>query len=357
MTHLIVRHRRWVYLAYALGMLSVPFAVGYVDDVGIIQALLLALIALSIAAYAEMFAAAERGSLNYRKMTGNTDLLILADTHPAHTAKHVWDALTGQFRWLTLAALVIGRFAVALALSHYLHIYIPSSALRIFAYVSHNGYYLHWWPVWGQMALALAVLTAFALAESGLMIALATLIYTRVRRRTQWRLMMVMGGRLALGMGGVLGVILLFYAMSAALDLGEYPQARDYPTYICYNFKGYYDDTSGRLSAGLCREIALKHQLRRVGETAQIALFSQLDSGLMTAASLMRPQQTVRFRGEGLAYRPQYVNPNINNFSYQTTYWMISPWWLIIRMGFAAIFGVLILRGLTRLLWRGARYD
>lgn len=354
MTQWMMRHRRWAYLAYALGMLSIPFATGYIDSADEVRGLFYALIPLTLIAYGELFLAVEHGSLNYRKMTGNPDLLILADTQPSHTFSAMWWAWVGGWRSVTLIALIIGRFVVALGVSHYLHLYIPSSTLKMFAYVSHNGYYLYWWPVWWQMALAFGLLTVLALVESVSMIALATLIYTRVRRRVQWRQLAFVSARLVWGMMGLFGAWLLFPALEAVQHLGGYTLASQYPTYICYDINGDYAPLM--LPEPLCRDILISQQIRRVGETAQIALITQLDGGILTAASVMRPHQKYRFRGKFLEYRPRLVNPNINSFSYQTTYWLISPWWLVFRMIFAGILSALLMRGVTVWLWRLARY-
>lgn len=357
MGQLLVHHRRWAYLVYAVGMLSVPFIQGHIDSTQTLRDVTLALLILTLMAYLELFFAAERGSLRYRKMAGNPDLLILADTHPIHTFPSMWAAWIGGWNKLTFIALIIGRFTVALCFSLYLHFFTPDFIPSIFTYVSHNGYYDYWWPVWEQVILAIGILIVLGLAESALMLALATLVYTRVRRRQTWRVLFFLGGRGVLGLGALIGIFLMSGGVSVITEWAGLGTAQRYPTYICYDSDGEYAPQT--LPAPLCRDILLVQQVHRASETVQIALFSHFDAGIMTAASLMRPHQSRRFLGEGLSYRAKYVNPNIGTFggNFPPTYWLISPWWLLLRMSIAGLLAALLMRGSTRLLWRRARYE
>lgn len=345
-------HRYLLYLTAALGLLSVPAAIGYVRSALLLAALGVALAVLTLVVYAEIFNAAERGSIRYRKMTGQPDLLTLADTHPIRNRAEVWHVLTGGARWLTLLSLAVGRLAFALAASHYLHIYIPNSALRIFGYVSHNGYFELWWPVWWQIALAAGVLVAFTWAEAALMVAWASLLYGRIRRRGRLRFGLFIGGRLALGIGALAAVGFGYAVTDWALNLGAHPQARDFLVYACYS-SGDYLPMADALTYGLCDEIATKHTVRRAAETVQIGLFSLFDGGTMAASSMMRPHLTYRFRGEGLSARPQLITPNGGGFGTPAiSYWLISPWRLILRMLLAVVLGLLAMRLMTWALWR-----
>ncbi|MCU0464856.1 MAG: hypothetical protein MUF38_09835 [Anaerolineae bacterium] len=345
-------HRYLLYLTVALGLLSVPAVVGYVRSAPLLTALGVALAVLTLVVYAEIFNAAERGSIRYRKMTGQPDLLTLADTQPIHNRAEVWQFLTGGARWLTLLALAVGRLAFALAASHYLHIYIPNSALRIFGYVSHNGYFELWWPVWWQMALAAGVLIAFTWAEAALMVAWASLLYGRIRLRGRLRFGLFIGGRTALGILALAAVGFGYTITDWVLNLGPYPRARMFMLDACY-VGGDYMVLAAALTDELCDEIAAKHAVRRTAETVQIGLFSLFDGGTMAASSLMRPQQTYRFRGEGLSARPQLITPSGGSFGRPiVTYWLISPWRLILRVLLAVVLGLLAMRFMTWALWR-----
>lgn len=373
MPRILLTYRRWLYLTIAISLLIVPFHI-YIEESIHLELLLLAALIFTLITYAEIYLALNTAYVPLWRMSGNPDLLVLANIDPATVRRSIWSAFMSGNRWLTLGSLVIVRLTAAIGMSHRLHIdhrfFWPLYDNLPLRYVSHNFKYPwysdweYWWPVWWQYGLAIIVLMIFAVLEARLLIALGSTVNSIRNLAARWRpISFVM-----LRVGTVLISFICVLGLGAARP---YVQPTIWATgdLSCIGKNGVIDPLEVASYWGVsdpigwCRDNFMRHQSRRIIEAGQFAVTGLMDGALLHAANLMRPNLSRHFHTDSLIYAPgaKWSEPrngwSNSSFGYLGVRWNITAWGYVARMILSVLISALLYTALTDILFRRSRYS
>lgn len=303
-------HRIWLYLILAAAMLAAPL-LQYTDSGERLSALAIGAAILTLIAYGEIFASVRRGTRILRAMHGQRDLMFLADVNPNTARRDIWRDLWQNGGWVALGALWIGRFALALALAQFFHLYhfwVPSGPLahpfeqvaHHLRFISHNGPYEHiplLQPIWWQRITAALVLLVILVAECRMMIALGMTVYLRHRHMQRWAMPSIIGARVMMFAFALLVISSLTIILTS---LGPNLTARCSTIDGSDNLKLAWHLNEAERS--LCHQWRLHFYASKAVGGVQVGLMSFLDGGILAAADIMRVTRT-RYSGTGFDHQ------------------------------------------------------
>lgn len=345
--------RPWLYLAAAAVLLAVPL-VQYTDTPEQLAFVAFGTLIVTLAAHVEVLGAVRCSRLP--QMRGQPDMLRLSMYRIGQAERDVWRGLWRSGRWTVVAALVLARFALALALTHYLYLFFLhvhnapvigdglNALLRSVNYYGHNEFnYPPFRPefvfldaaAW-QKVLALALISALALAETRFVMMLGLLLCTGPR----WL------QRHLAGSAGLVRVALAGIGVVVALQLAFAPwlpyQWITAPSMICLEKQSAAEEIfrqSYSWYSQPCRGIALERVVMAGAEAAMMLGLVPLDGAILTAANIMRPavgrdaadERNVLRTHHEFVYS-SFAQPGRSARPSAVTGYSNSPIWLTVRM-------------------------
>ncbi|MBK9124807.1 MAG: hypothetical protein IPM16_17040 [Chloroflexi bacterium] len=367
--------RPWLYLA-AAGLLAVPLA-QYTDTPEQLAVVAFGTLLVTLAAHVEVLGAVRRSRLP--QMRGQPDLLRLSMFRIGRAERDVWRGLWHSGRWTVVAALIFARFALALALAHYLYLFflyvhnVPvigdglNALLRTVNYYGQNVYTYPPYPpsvvfldaaVW-QKALAVALIAALTLAEARFVMMLGLLLCTGPR----WL------QRHLAGAAGLIRIAIAGVGVVVALQLAFAPwlpyQWITAPSMICLDKQSVAEEIfrqSYSWYSQPCRGIALERVVMAGAEAVMLLGLTPLDGAILTATNVMRPQvgRDAADERDVLRMHHEFVytssaQPGRSARPYAVTGFSNSPVWLTVRMTLvvfsslaALLMAVIVLRQVVR---------